>query len=182
MWGSLLVVLNSHFYHQHWNKIKQIWLPKLRIRVYNSHFPQVLVYTCLQAQVWKFNKMRNQEGVLKQNICKSPTKFQLWARTLAWEPSRPSHPPTRARRWRLGWPKVRPHPWCRLTAPSSAQPHLVQVVHSMLGEAVACGAFLKYMSKPSYSSYKRRPPLHIWGCSYTFWRRRRATHIPLASS
>jgi hypothetical protein len=32
-------------------------------------------------------------------------------------------------------------------------------VHSILGEAVACGAFLKYMSEPSYSSYIRSPLL-----------------------
>ena len=35
---------------------------------------------------------------------------------------------------------------CGRTSPSSARSHLALAVHSMLGETVACGAFLKYMS------------------------------------
>ena len=47
---------------------------------------------------------------------------------------------------------------------------------------VACGAYQKYCTKPSYSSYIRRPPPHSMK-EHTLWRRiRRATHIPLASS
>ena len=52
-------------------------------------------------------------------------------------------------------------PGCGRTAPSSVQPHLAQAVHSMLVEAVACGAFLKYEQTDLLKAYKGRSPLHI---------------------
>ena len=49
----------------------------------------------------------------------------------------------------------------------------------MLGEAVACGAFLKYKQTDLLQAYIRGPPLHIQGESYTFLEKKKKgyTHL-----
>ena len=106
----------------------------------------------------------------------SPTKLWFQARALAWQGSRSTQEPTQRRRCGEAPTRVRPHPIVASWA------------HSLGGGAInapkdgCMGAYQKYLTKPSYSSDKRRPILtfkdiHIWRR-----RRRRATHIPLASS
>ena len=116
----------------------------------------------------KTNAKANQTPTLGQSTSVGAIQAQLGAHT----------PKVVARHVAEGaaTPWVQPHhPQLRLAPHSLA-------VQLMLQEAVACGAFLKYMSKQSYSSYKRRPPLHIQEHHTYFGRRRRATLILLASS
>ena len=69
-------------------------------------------------------------------------------------------------------------PGCGYTAPSFAQPYLLLAVRSMHGEVGCMGAFLKYLTKPTSSSYKRRPPLHIHHQHTREQERRRASFLP----
>ena len=101
----MLVILNSHFYRQHFNKIKLIWRPKLRIRVYNSHFLWVLVCICCVGQYMKIHQNAQSRRCIQAKQQASPSKLHTWARTPAWEPSKSSQQPTRATWWREGQPR-----------------------------------------------------------------------------
>ena len=90
-----------------------------------------------------------------------PIQSSILGQAPAWEWLRPSQKPTCQGRWPGMQPRVRPHPQCTRTAPNSASPHLLQAAHLMPKEVGCMVAYQKYPSKPSYSSYIRRPPLHI---------------------
>ena len=127
----VLAVLNSHLYRQHWNKIEQIWMPKLRIRVRNSHFPWVLVYTCFTGQYVKMH----------QNT-------QPRRRIQAKHMQKPIHTPHRSRTPA----QQRPRP--RLGPPFSGG-----AFNARGGGCMWC--FPKIPSKPTSSSLYKKTPLHI---------------------
>ena len=76
MWGILLAVLNSYFYYQYLNKAKQIWIPKLRIRAYNSHFPRVLVYTCFVGTSMKIYQNAQSRRRIQAKHIQKPNEIQ----------------------------------------------------------------------------------------------------------
>jgi hypothetical protein len=159
VWGSLLAVLNAHLYRQHLNIIKKIWLPKLRHRTLQLTFPQVLVQICFTSTSlgihWNtFSKRRNQAKQMQK-----PTQMQNWTKAPAGEAPKPNHQLTRARRWPLGWPRVRLHPRCGCTAPSATLAHLALVVHLMLGRRLHV-APSKNTPKPT-SSHTIKEELHL---------------------
>ena len=95
--------------------------------------------------------MRNQEGTFKQNTSKAHPISEFGPSTSV---GAIQAQPTTYQSKAVAGGLAR-------TAPSSAWPHLPQAVHSMHGEVSCMGALLKYLTKPTSSSYKRRPPLHI---------------------
>ena len=109
--------------------------------------------------IWKIVKMHKQRkhntDPLKQPEGK-PTYLANLGQTPTWLCSRPIKQPTWQRRCRGGPAMVRPHRHWRLSG------HLQQG-GAFNAPKVGCSeAFIKYLSKPSLVSYKRRrPPSHI---------------------
>jgi hypothetical protein len=167
----LLAVFNVHLYHQNFNITKEIWIPKHRIGVLQLTFPRVLVWICFAGTNIEIHQNALSRRRIWAKQMQKPIQTQNWTETPAGRtPGSASSPPEQGGgHWAdLG---------CGRTAPIVARAHLALAVHSMLGEAVACGAFQKYMSDRPLSSYKRSPLLTFMR-RYTFWRRRRrATHI-----
>ena len=104
--------------------------------------------------------MRNQESVFKQNKSKSPFILHTWARTLAWQWSRSTQESTWQRRCGEAPTRVQAHPRCGCTPLDASWAHSSGGGAFNAPRTVACGAYQKYYTKPSYSSYIRRPPPH----------------------
>ena len=116
--------------------------------------------------------MRNQAGALEQNRSKAQPNLRTGTKYQRRSPLGPTSNPLEQGSGKWAGPG-----WYGRTAPSSSRPHVAQAVHSMLGEAVACGTYLKYMSNRPSSSYKRSPPPHIQEESYTFEKKKKGyTH------
>jgi hypothetical protein len=159
---SLLAVLNTHFYHQHLNKIKGIWPPKLRNRTLQLTFPQVLVYICFAGMNAWFhqNALFRRRNQAKRR--QSPTKLHNWAKTPAWQGSKPTQKPTWRRWCGEALTRVRAHPGCGRTPLAASRAHSSRCGAFNAPMTVACSAYQKYHTKPSYSSlYKKSSTSHF---------------------
>ena len=84
-------------------------------------------------------KVENHKGAKQK-----PTHTLNLGRASTWKQPRPSQKPTKARRWRAEQPRVRLHPRCARTAPSSARAQFALAVAWRHAEAVHVG-FLIYL-------------------------------------
>jgi len=158
-------MLNSYFYRQHLNKIKQIWMLNLRNRVFDSHFPWVLAYICfvghnneMHVKVLNQGKRKAHLGQKKHKTAHLATKP---GQTLAWQGSRSTQEPTWRRRCGEEPTRVRAHPGCDRTPLPLLRPTLQEAVQLMPPRTVAW--VLTKNTSPNHHTqgYIRRPPPHI---------------------
>jgi hypothetical protein len=116
--GQLLVVLNSSFYHQHLNKIKQIWIPKFKIMVYNSQTMNFGIYMFCRTTRENIPKCTNEKAHSSKTTSKAHPNFRLGP-----EHQRGSHPGPASNPLEQGGGEWAGPGWCERTAPSSVWPH-----------------------------------------------------------